>query len=76
MKSKAKFEVGSGNVFADIGLPNAEEHLLKAKIVSRLDDILKARKLTQSAAGRLLGITQCPLGKYQGVRLRKRRDIS
>jgi len=33
MKKKAGYEVGSGNVFADIGLPNAGEHLIKAQLV-------------------------------------------
>ena len=33
MKKKAAYEVGSGNVFADIGLPNAGEHLIKAQLV-------------------------------------------
>ena len=63
MKSKTKFEIGSGNVFADIGLPNAEEHLLKARLVSRVDELIRARKLTQIAAGRLLGIGQPDLSK-------------
>jgi hypothetical protein len=30
-KPKIEHEVGSGNIFADIGLPNAEEHLIKAQ---------------------------------------------
>ncbi len=49
---------GSGNVFADAGLRDAEVHLLKAQLVSRLDDILRARGLTQSAAAKLLGVAQ------------------
>lgn len=63
MKSRTKFVPGSGNVFADIGLPNAEEHLLKAQLVSRVDALIKARKLTQTAAGRLLGVGQPDLSK-------------
>ena len=45
-----KHEIGSGNVFADVGLPDAELHLLKAEIVNCIDDILKERRLTQAAA--------------------------
>jgi len=45
-----KHEVGSGNVFADVGLPGAGLHLLKAEIVNRIDDILKERRLPQAAA--------------------------
>ena len=63
--------VGSGNVFADAGLPDAEVHLLKAQLVSRLDDILRERGLTQSAAARLLGVAQPDLsnvlrGRFRG----------
>jgi predicted XRE-type DNA-binding protein len=49
---------GSGNVFADIGLPNAEEHLAKAQLVSLIDDALRARRLTQQKAAAVLGIDQ------------------
>jgi predicted XRE-type DNA-binding protein len=52
------FEVGSGNIFADLELPNAEEHLLKAGLVVRLGQLIKARKLTQTAAAKLLGVKQ------------------
>jgi predicted XRE-type DNA-binding protein len=62
-KQRAEIERGSGNVFADIGLPNAEEHLLKAELVSRVDDLIKERKLTQAAAGQLLGVGQPDLSK-------------
>ena len=52
------FEIGSGNIFADIGLPNADEHLLKAALVVQLGQIIKARKLTQTAAAKRLGVKQ------------------
>lgn len=60
---KIKFESSSGNVFADGGLPGAEIHMLKAEIVTRIHDLLRARKLTQSAAGEILGIGQPDLSK-------------
>ena len=37
---KIKIERGSGNVFADLGRPDTEAHLLKAKLVSRIDEII------------------------------------
>ena len=49
---------GSGNVFADIGLPNPEEHLVKAQLVSMIDDVIQARGLTQEDAATLMGIDQ------------------
>jgi len=58
--TKRKIEVyqGSGNVFADLGLPNPEERLLKAGIVSELHRLIKARGLTQVKAAKLVGIHQ------------------
>ena len=73
MTKRTTFEKSSGNVFADAGIPNAEEHLLKAELVSRLDGILKSRKLTQSAAGLLLGVSQPDLSK---ILLGHFRDVS
>lgn len=52
------FTISSGNVFADLGLPNPEECLLKAQLASQIDDLIKSRKLTQSAAAKLAGISQ------------------
>ncbi len=63
MTKKVDIERSSGNVFADIGRPNAEEHFLKAQLVSRLSDLIKAQKLTQAEAGRLLGLGQPDLSK-------------
>ena len=51
-------EASTGNVFADLGLPDAGEHLVKAESVVRIDQIIRDRKLTQTAAGELMGIDQ------------------
>jgi predicted XRE-type DNA-binding protein len=48
----------SGNVFRDLGFPNPERELLKAKLTLRIYQTIKARKLTQAAAGEILGIKQ------------------
>src|SRR5918996_3951459 len=63
--------VGSGNVFADAKLPDAETHFVKAQLVSRLDDIIHERGLSQKEAARFLGIAQPDLsnvlrGKFRG----------
>ena len=55
---KIKFERGTGNVFADIGIPNPEQALAKAEIARRVNKIIEARRLTQSAAASILGIDQ------------------
>jgi predicted XRE-type DNA-binding protein len=56
--SKKGYEVGSRNVFKDLGIPNAEEHLIKAQLVFKIDSIMKSRRLKQAAAAELLGIKQ------------------
>ena len=61
--SKKNYEVGSRNVFEDLGLPNAEEHLIKAQLVYKIDTILKDRKLKQVEAGKLFGIPQPDVSK-------------
>lgn len=58
MTRKVKVEMGSGNIFADLGLPDAEAHFLKAQIVSEIYRLTHERKLTQSQAGERMGISQ------------------
>ena len=48
----------SGNVFADIGMPDAGEHLLKAGLVARIERTIRQRELTQVAAAELMNIDQ------------------
>src|SRR6266581_1013715 len=57
-KRGARVTEGSGNVFADLGLPNPEQELLKARLTLQIYKIVKARGLTQAQAGKLLGIKQ------------------
>ena len=49
---------GRGNVFADLGHPGADAHLLKAELVSRIDAIVRQRGITRTEAGRLLALSQ------------------
>lgn len=49
---------GTNNVFADLGYADAETHLLKAELVSRIHDVVISQKLTQAAAGKRMGISQ------------------
>jgi predicted XRE-type DNA-binding protein len=58
-----KFEVRSRNVFKDLSLPNAEEHLVKAQLVYKIDGILKDRELKQVEAGKLFGVPQPDVSK-------------
>jgi len=63
MKKKIGHEIGSGNVFADIGLPNADKHLVKAQLVFRIDGLMKKRGLKQIEAAKLFGVTQPDISK-------------
>ncbi len=54
----AKIERSSGNVFADLDLLDAEVHLLKAELVTRIDRIIRQHGLKQVEAAKLLGLTQ------------------
>jgi len=61
--SKKSYEIGSGNIFKDLGIPNAEEHLVKAQLVFKIDTIMKDRGLKQAAAADLLGVKQPDVSK-------------
>ncbi|MBP5974102.1 XRE family transcriptional regulator [Brasilonema sp. CT11] len=50
--------VGSGNVFADLDLPNPEERLVKAQLARKISETINFRQLTQIQAGEILGIDQ------------------
>jgi predicted XRE-type DNA-binding protein len=52
------FTVGSGNVFADLELPDADEYLVKCNLAFRIAEVIKRRRMTRAAASKLLGIKQ------------------
>ena len=67
-----EIEQGSGNVYADLGIANASEMLVKAQLAAKIGSILKARHLTQAQAAEILGITQPKVsemlrGKFRGI---------
>ncbi len=45
-------------MFADLGIPNPERELLKAELTLQIYRIIKQRNLTQTQAGKILGISQ------------------
>jgi predicted XRE-type DNA-binding protein len=61
--SKRNREPGSRNIFQDVGIPNAQEHLVKAHLVFKIDAIMKDRGLKQAEAADLLSITQPDVSK-------------
>ena len=48
-------EMGNGNIFADLGYADADSHLFKAQLVSRLKDAMARHGLTQTAAAKTVG---------------------
>jgi predicted XRE-type DNA-binding protein len=58
MQEETKKFISTGNVFADLGLPNAEELMIKAELAHQISELIEVRQLTQTAAAELLGIDQ------------------
>jgi predicted XRE-type DNA-binding protein len=59
----------SGNVFADLGLPDADELLAKADLVHAIQQLVNGKKLSQRTAAMLLGVAQPDLSKLFRGRL-------
>jgi predicted XRE-type DNA-binding protein len=72
-------EVGSGNVYADLGYVDADEMLIKARLVAEIAEIIKRKGLNQTQAGELLGMPQPKLsnllrGRFRGFSERRLMD--
>jgi predicted XRE-type DNA-binding protein len=57
-KRDSHYTVSSGNVFADLGVPNPEEALAKAELAHKISVLIQKRGLTQAQAAKLLKIDQ------------------
>lgn len=53
-----EIERGTGNVFADLGYPDAEERQTKLRLAYAINRVVEERRLTQAAAAKMLGINQ------------------
>ncbi|WP_427158162.1 helix-turn-helix domain-containing protein [Aliinostoc sp. HNIBRCY26] len=58
MTQEIQVQASSGNVFADLGLANSDELLIKAELARKISSIIKQQKMTQVEAAELLGIDQ------------------
>lgn len=58
MTQSMDVQTGSGNIFEDLGLENAEELLIKAELARKISGIVTSQNMTQSEAAELLGIDQ------------------
>ena len=60
---------GTGNVFADLGYPDAEERQAKLRLAFALNQVLEQRKLTQAEAARALSVTQPKISALRHYKL-------
>ncbi len=58
MSKNSDIQVSSGNIFADLGMPNSDEMLMKAELVRQITELVSQRKLNQVQAAEVLGIDQ------------------
>jgi len=58
MATNESITAGTGNIFEDLGLPDADDRLAKAELARQIGAIIRERSLTQQAAASLLGIDQ------------------
>ena len=68
-KATPKVTMGSGNVFADLGLPDPEIRFMKSMLAIRIGIEMKRRRLDQAGAAALLGIDQPRVSKLLRGRL-------
>ncbi len=60
---------GTGNVFADLGFPDAAERQAKLRLAYALNQLLAERKLPQAEAAKVLGVTQPKVSALQNYKL-------
>jgi predicted XRE-type DNA-binding protein len=58
MDTKDSIAASTGNVFEDLGLPDAGDRLAKAELARQIGTIIRERGLTQQAAAHILGVDQ------------------
>ncbi len=64
-------EESSGNIFADLGYPDAEEVLAKSRLAQRIAELIEKQNLTQVQAASILGIDQPKISKLMRGQLRE-----
>ena len=67
-----EIEEGTGNVYADLGMADAEEMIVKAQLATKIGEIIKSRKWSQQQAGNVLSVPQSKLskmlrGQFRGI---------
>jgi len=65
-------EEGSGNLYADLGYPDSDTMLVKARLAAKIAEIVQRRALTQAQTAEILGLTQPKVsallkGRFRGI---------
>ena len=69
IKRRPHFDPGSGNVFADLGLPDANRKDAKVRLAVVINRLLDSRRLTPVAAAKMLGISQLKVSALRNYKL-------
>jgi predicted XRE-type DNA-binding protein len=69
IEEKIEFELGSGNVFADIGFDNAEEMQLKSELIRQINNTIKIKELDPEQTKNLLSLDEDMLANLSKGRL-------
>jgi predicted XRE-type DNA-binding protein len=77
--SRKSVETSSGNIYTDLGYPNSQEMMVKARLSAEIGAIIKRRGLTQERAAEILGLTQSKVsrmlrGQFRGISERRLLD--
>ena len=64
-RKKSEIEIETGNVFAQLDLPNFEERLRKARLMQVINDAMKRMQLSQKDAARMTGLDQADISRIE-----------
>ena len=68
-KTAIRMELSSGNVFADLGLPDAGELDTKARLAVEINRLIQDKRLTQATAAECLDIGQPKISALKNYKL-------
>src|SRR5918992_4990665 len=69
MSKRDKVTRSGGNVFADLGLPDPEDRMLKAQLALKIQQLIERKGMTQSEIAPLLGLDQPKVSNLMRGRL-------
>ncbi len=70
MARKIAYEIGSDNIFKDLGVADPDEHLARAAIARQIEHLLRELALTQAEIGKRLKLPQSAVSRLMNGRYR------